>query len=153
MMAIHLSVMLNTFVKIAKARKIGFFPPHVLSPRMLRFQCLVFDLRYYKSVVYIALPSDFLFHKLAELTGIAFLLPFPDNLFFRFVGESGVPVIRQVAWYNEPSMRIMGMAFDPTAQWCMVVTTDMTIVLIPIYYMMMKKDSQSNDESVRIIIT
>lgn len=60
-------------------------------------------------------------------------------------------MIRQLPWSKDPAMRIMGMAFNHTAQWCMCVTTDVTVILIPIYFLMLRKgqETQSTD-SVRV---
>jgi hypothetical protein len=47
-------------------------------------------------------------------------------------------------------MRIMGMAFNHTAQWCMCVTTDVTVILIPIYFLMLRRgQAVQSTENVR----
>lgn len=62
-----------------------------------------------------------------------------------------MPVIRQLPWFKDTAMRVMGMAFNHTAQWCMCVTTDVTVILIPIYFLMLRREQAAQStENVRI---
>lgn len=67
-----------------------------------------------------------------------------DLIIFRYVGESGVPLFRQMAWTLKD--KIISMDFNPTAQWLMIVATDCTVVLVPIYFMMCKGNTEDFEE-------
>lgn len=54
------------------------------------------------------------------------------------MGESGVPLVRMMAWFKDPNLRIVGMAFNHSAQWLVCVTTDMSIFVLSIYFMMVR---------------
>ena len=45
---------------------------------------------------------------------------------------------RMMAWFKDPMLRIVGMAFNHSAQWLVCVTTDMSIFVLSIYFMMVR---------------
>ena len=57
--------------------------------------------------------------------------------------------MRQIPWFKEPGLKIMAMSFNKSGQLCMCVTNDLTIVLIPIYFMMLKQSAFAEDEAMQ----
>jgi hypothetical protein len=76
-----------------------------------------------------------------------------DLLIFRYVGESGVPLVRQMTWnFNK---KIVAMDFNPTAQWLIIAAADCTIVLVPIYFLMCRKGQdfeEKTPQSARCVV-
>jgi len=72
---------------------------------------------------------------------------FLDFLLFRYVGESGIPLVKQIPWYKESGMKLMWICFNKSGQWCMCVTKDLTIVLIPIYFIMLKTNLNGQSDA------
>jgi len=64
-----------------------------------------------------------------------------DYLIFRFVGESGVPLVRQMPWFKEPQRKIVAMDFDPSARLLCCITADLSVVIIPIYFIMLRQSN------------
>lgn len=77
-----------------------------------------------------------------------------DTLIFRFVGDSGVPLVRQMPWTfkDQPDKRIINMAFNPTAQWLMILAADATVVLVPIYFLMCKKGMDFEEKAAPLVV-
>lgn len=46
--------------------------------------------------------------------------------------------MRMMAWFRDPSLRIVGMSFNHSAQWLVCVTSDMSIFVLSIYFMMVR---------------
>eukprot|EP00727_Mastigamoeba_balamuthi_P014412 m51a1_g9596 hypothetical protein (1520) ;mRNA; r:1034033-1039913 len=61
-----------------------------------------------------------------------------NDLILRYVGESRVPILKHLHWSEEPGENIVGMSFDPTAQWLLVVTANTTLTLLPAYFLCCK---------------
>jgi hypothetical protein len=62
-----------------------------------------------------------------------------NHLIFRYVDETGVPVVRQMPWPEGEMKAIVAMDFNPTAQLLCCVTGDSTLILIPLYFLMRRK--------------
>jgi hypothetical protein len=43
-------------------------------------------------------------------------------------------------WFKDPNLKIVGMAFNHSAQWLVCVTTDMSIFVLSIYFMMVREN-------------
>eukprot|EP01118_Nematostelium_gracile_P007500 TRINITY_DN2449_c0_g1_i3.p1 TRINITY_DN2449_c0_g1~~TRINITY_DN2449_c0_g1_i3.p1 ORF type:complete len:278 (+),score=65.97 TRINITY_DN2449_c0_g1_i3:75-836(+) len=69
-----------------------------------------------------------------------------DCLIFRYVGESGIPLVHRLKWYRESSKKIVAMDFDPSAQWLLCATSDGSVYLLPIYFLMCRKDLDAKSE-------
>eukprot|EP01127_Copromyxa_protea_P018804 TRINITY_DN5996_c0_g2_i1.p1 TRINITY_DN5996_c0_g2~~TRINITY_DN5996_c0_g2_i1.p1 ORF type:complete len:1186 (-),score=164.77 TRINITY_DN5996_c0_g2_i1:961-4518(-) len=70
-----------------------------------------------------------------------------DYFLFRLVGSSGVPVVRQLPWFKEPQRKIVAMDFNPSARWLLCITADLTIVIIPIYFILVNVVVDTKKES------
>ena len=70
-----------------------------------------------------------------------------SHLIFRYVGENGVPLIKHLPWFLEPNKSIVCLAFNPTAQWLLCVTADLSLALLPIYFFMCKFSSAHSQKT------
>lgn len=72
------------------------------------------------------------------------------HLIFRYKGSSDIPVVRHFKWFKEPELSIVGISFVSSGQWCMCVTQNLTIYLLPIYFIMVKQNISFFD-SMKVI--
>lgn len=65
-----------------------------------------------------------------------------------------MPVVRQMPWTfkDQHDKSIIAMSFNPTAQWLMILAADATVVLIPIYFLMCKKNLGDFEEKAAPIV-
>ena len=63
-----------------------------------------------------------------------------NDLLLRVVGECHVPVVHHVPWSKAADGdAIVGLAFDPTAQWLLVAAADGTLTLLAVHYLCCSK--------------
>lgn len=62
-----------------------------------------------------------------------------DNLLIRYVGESNVPSVQQIPWSKDFGTKIVGLSFDPSAQWLLAASADGTLCVLPAYFLCSKK--------------
>ena len=62
-----------------------------------------------------------------------------DNLLIRYVGESNVPSVQQIPWSKDFGNKIVGLAFDPSAQWLLAASADGVLCILPAYFLCNKK--------------
>eukprot|EP01130_Rhizamoeba_saxonica_P000173 TRINITY_DN10170_c0_g1_i1.p1 TRINITY_DN10170_c0_g1~~TRINITY_DN10170_c0_g1_i1.p1 ORF type:complete len:1458 (+),score=309.36 TRINITY_DN10170_c0_g1_i1:148-4374(+) len=68
-----------------------------------------------------------------------------NKLIFWYIRESGAPLIRFLPWFEEAGSNISSMSFDFLGQWIICVTEDLTIALIPIFFMMLNSNAKKNN--------
>lgn len=76
--------------------------------------------------------------------GHEFFAMYTNNnyLIFRYLGDNtGIPLVKQLPWFIEPNKSISALCFNPTAQWLVCITNDLSIALLPIYFFMCKSSS------------
>ena len=56
---------------------------------------------------------------------------------FRYVGVSGTPAVKNIKWYRTPDRKIISMSWCPEGQHLLVLTGDMTVMLIPVLSMIL----------------
>jgi alpha-tubulin suppressor-like RCC1 family protein len=89
---------------------------------------------------YSTIPAQISIAAQGGYEGNAYFALYTTNnyLIFRHVGESGVPLVRMMSWFKDPNLKIVGMAFNHSAQWLVCVTSDMSIFVLSIYFMMVR---------------
>jgi WD40 repeat protein len=68
-----------------------------------------------------------------------------DFLILRYVGESGVPMVRQLPWFKITGNFIVSMDFSPTADWLLCSSPDGVLFLVPVQNLMGIKTNSSGD--------
>ena len=69
----------------------------------------------------------------------------------RYVGASGVPIVRHINWFKGERAKILDLAWCPEAHHLLVLTADLTIMLIPAANLILGKGTtQKNPNLVNI---
>jgi hypothetical protein len=54
-----------------------------------------------------------------------------DFIILRYVGSSGVPLVKQFEWFKGDKTTIIDMSWCPDAHHLLILTADMTLILVP----------------------
>jgi len=66
-----------------------------------------------------------------------------DQLIVRYMGQSGFPLVRAIPWYRDAARRIVALAFNPSAEWLLLVGADGAVYLLPVFALVVQQDQQA----------
>jgi len=66
-----------------------------------------------------------------------------DQLIVRYMGQSGFPLVRAIPWYRDAARRIVALAFNPSAEWLLLVGADGAVYVLPVFALVVQQDQQA----------